>query len=80
MSKSQKIGFLLGLVIFLLILILGNFDPSKPEITKMAAVAALMAVWWISEAIPLAATSLVPIVLFPLLGILSEGRTAGAYI
>lgn len=80
MSKSQKIGFVLGLVIFFIILIWGNFDPSKPEITKMAAVAALMAVWWISEAIPLAATSLVPVVLFPLLGILSEGKTAGAYI
>ena len=78
MSKSQKIGFFLGLIIFLIILIWGNFDPAKPEITRMAAVAALMAVWWISEAIPLAATSLVPIVLFPLLGILSENKTAGA--
>ncbi len=80
MSNSQKIGFLLGIIIFLLILIWGNFDPTKPEITKMAAVAALMAVWWITEAIPLAATSLLPIVLYPLLGILSEGKTAGAYI
>ena len=80
MSKSQKVGFFLGLVIFVLILIFGNFDPSKPEITKMSAVAALMAVWWITEAIPLAATSLLPIVLYPLLGILSENKTAGAYI
>jgi solute carrier family 13 (sodium-dependent dicarboxylate transporter), member 2/3/5 len=80
MSNSQKAGFFLGLVIFLLILFLGKLDPAKPEITKMAAVAALMAVWWITEAIPLAATSLLPIVLFPLLGILSENKTAGAYI
>ncbi len=80
MSKSQKVGFFLGLVIFVLILIFGNFDPAKPEITKMSAVAALMAVWWITEAIPLAATSLLPIVLYPLLGILSENKTAGAYI
>ncbi len=80
MSNSQKAGFFLGLVIFLVILFLGKLDPAKPEITKMAAVAALMAVWWITEAIPLAATSLLPIVLFPLLGILSENKTAGAYI
>jgi sodium-dependent dicarboxylate transporter 2/3/5 len=33
----------------------------------VAAVATLMAVWWMTEAIPLAATSLLPIVLFPLL-------------
>lgn len=34
-----------------------------------AAVAALMAVWWITEAIPLPATSLLPVVLFPLFGV-----------
>jgi sodium-dependent dicarboxylate transporter 2/3/5 len=32
-----------------------------------AAVAILMALWWMTEALPLAATALVPLVLFPLL-------------
>lgn len=46
----------------------------------MAAVALLMAIWWITEAIPLAATSLLPLVLFPLLGILPGKATAPMYI
>jgi sodium-dependent dicarboxylate transporter 2/3/5 len=38
-----------------------------------------MAVWWISEAVPLAVTSLLPVVLFPLLGICDLPKTAGFY-
>jgi sodium-dependent dicarboxylate transporter 2/3/5 len=45
----------------------------------MAAVAVLMAVWWVTEAIPLAATSVVPVLLFPILGILPAGDTATQY-
>ena len=46
----------------------------------MAAVAALMVVWWITEALPLAATALVPLVLFPLLGITSGKEVAAVYM
>ena len=46
----------------------------------MAAIALLMAVLWISEAVPLAATALIPIVAFPLAGILNTGDTAKSYI
>ena len=44
-----------------------------------AGVAALMALWWITEAIPLSATSLLPIVLFPLLGVLDVRSTTSRY-
>ncbi len=46
----------------------------------MASVAALMVVWWITEALPLAATALVPLVLFPLLGITSGEEVAAVYM
>ena len=46
---------------------------------RTAAVCLLMAVWWITEALPLAATSLLPIALFPLLGVLSATEVALAY-
>jgi solute carrier family 13 (sodium-dependent dicarboxylate transporter), member 2/3/5 len=46
---------------------------------RTAAVAALMAVWWITEALPIAATALTPIVLFPLLGIGSIGETTAPF-
>lgn len=80
MSFIQKIGFAAGILIFILIFLFADLDYANPNVTKMAAVAVLMAVWWITEAIPLAATSLVPLIAFPLLGILSGETTAGSYI
>lgn len=44
-----------------------------------AAIAALMAVWWLTEALPLPATALLPIVLFPLLGVASVGNATAPY-
>jgi len=45
----------------------------------MAAIALLMAFWWISEALPLAVTALLPLVLYPALGILPSGKTSLNY-
>jgi solute carrier family 13 (sodium-dependent dicarboxylate transporter), member 2/3/5 len=44
-----------------------------------AAVAALCATWWILEALPMPATSLVPLVVFPVTGVLTEREAAAAY-
>lgn len=44
-----------------------------------AAVGALMATWWLSEAIPLEATALVPLALFPLLGVAGMKQAAAPY-
>ena len=44
-----------------------------------ASVALLMAVWWITEAIPVYATGLLPIVFFPLLGVSTIDETASPY-
>ncbi len=45
----------------------------------MAGITTWMAVWWISEAVPIAVTSLLPLVLFPLLGITGLAETAANY-
>lgn len=44
-----------------------------------AAVTVLMAVWWITEALPISATSLLPIVLFPLLGVTGISEATSPY-
>ena len=80
MQRIQKIGFVLGLLSFLIILLFFNPDPANPKVGKVAAVAVLMAIWWITEALPLAATSLVPLVFFPLLGVLSGSDISASYI
>ena len=78
-NTAQTVGLVLGPLLFLILL---QFDlqPGNPAPTRLAAVAALMAVWWITDAIPLFATSLLPLVLYPLLGIMSGGGTAPVYV
>lgn len=69
----SKIGLWLGPAVFLSMLLFVDLDPANPAVTRMAAIILLMAIWWITEAIPLAATALLPIVLFPVMGIM-RGR------
>jgi len=52
----------------------------SPILVRMAAVAVMMSILWVTEAIPLAATALLPLILFPLLGIASGKVVAGQYM
>lgn len=78
-SLRQKIGLVLGLALFVGILVLPAPTGMQPEAQRAAAVAVLMATWWISEAISIAMTSLLPLVLFPALGIMASARVAPYY-
>jgi len=78
-STVQKIGLIAGPVLFLIMLLCFDLDPKNPTVTHMAAVAILMAVWWITNAIPLFATALLPMILYPLLGIQKSKATAPIY-
>ncbi|PIE56872.1 MAG: anion transporter [Desulfobulbus propionicus] len=78
-SRRQKIGLVLGPLLFLLVLVLPQPEGMTPAAQKMAAVACLMATWWMSEAIPIPATSLLPIALFPLLGIMHTKQATAPY-
>ena len=77
---KKFIGFFLGIVVFLAILFFTDLEPGKPEVTATMAVAALMAIWWISETVPLAVTALLPIVLFPVLGVLDGKAVSDTYV
>lgn len=79
LSSKQQIGAIGGLILFFLIILFGDLEPGKPEVTYTLAVALLMAVWWVSEAIPLAVTSLLPVILFPLLGVMNGKDVSSTY-
>ena len=80
MRTPTKLGWLAaGLLIFGLIWWLPSPEGLTPAGQRAAAVAVLMAVWWMTEAVPIYATALVPLALFPLLGILPADLTAQNY-
>jgi len=76
----KYIGFFLGIAAFLSIFLFADLEPGKPQVTATLAVAALMAIWWVSETVPLAVTALVPIVLFPALGVLDGKAVSEVYM
>lgn len=76
---GKHIGFFLGLASFAIMLMLPVPEGMKPAAWKVAAITVLMAVWWITEAIPIPATGIIPICLFPALGIMPAGAAAAPY-
>jgi len=71
---KKRIGLYLGPAIFLIILLL-DFKDLSEEAKAVLAGTSWIAIWWIFEPIPIAATSLLPIVIFPISGAL-DIRTA----
>jgi len=75
----RRIGLVLGPVLASGMLAIGKPIGLPTEASAAAAVGILMALWWMTEALPLAATALVPLVLFPLLKVSSFEATAQSY-
>jgi len=81
-SLGARIGLLLGPTLALLTgLCLALVRPAgmEPAAQRVASVTVWMAVWWMSEAVPLGVTALLPLAAFPPLGILTSSLVAGCY-
>lgn len=78
-TKTKRIGLLLGPLLFVCTLLFFHPEGLKPEANAILASTLWIAVWWITEPIPIAVTSLLPIVLFPLTGGLSLNNTTASY-
>ncbi len=68
-ALRPRIGLIAGPLAFIIMLLLPAPESMPEQAWRVSAVATLMVVWWICEALPIAATALLPIVLFPLLGV-----------
>jgi len=75
----RLVGLFLGPAAFALLLALPTPDGLASAGWYTAAVAVWMALWWATEAIPLAVTALLPLVLLPLLGVSEIGAAAAPY-
>jgi len=80
MNALKLIKLITAPLLALLIILFFDLVPGNPLATKMAAVAVWMALWWLTEAVHLAVTALLPIVLMPILGIADSKLVAVQYM
>jgi sodium-dependent dicarboxylate transporter 2/3/5 len=78
-GKRERIGLFAGPIAFLVVLSMPLPEGMHPAALSVAAVTLLMAVWWVTEAIPIPATALLPIVLLPALGVMKTGQVTAQY-
>ncbi|WP_417488322.1 SLC13 family permease [Maricaulis sp.] len=78
-STSQVFGLFAGIALAAGLQFLPLPDGLSREAWMLASLALLMACWWATEAIPIAATALIPMALFPFLGITSTGAATAPY-
>jgi sodium-dependent dicarboxylate transporter 2/3/5 len=80
LSKQQLkfISLLAGIAVSLLLYFINPFDV-PPAAAKVLAIAGLMITWWVTEALPMPVVALLPLILFPLLGIAKLDEIAIPY-
>lgn len=77
--NAQRIGLWAGLAIFIAMLLLPAPESMSPQAWNVAALTILMAIWWMTQAIPLTATALLPFLALPTMGVMSAADTASEY-
>lgn len=75
----RNFNMLFGMALFILMIILPAPAGMSESAWNVAAVTVLLAYWWSSEALPVPVTSLLPIVMFPFLGVSSIGAATAPY-
>lgn len=77
---KKTVGRVLGVLVFLALVFAPIDQTVLPTSAKyVAAVTLLMIIWWITEAVPLEATALLPVVLYPALGVLTPTEATAPY-
>jgi len=77
--NKKTIGRLLGPIVFFLILNFFHPEGLSDSANAILASVAWMVIWWVTEALPIPVTALLPLVLFPLSGGLKLTTTSAAY-
>ena len=77
-TKVKKAGLVIGPVLFLIFYNL-PWVLLNPAADKVLAVAVWMIIWWVTEAVSISVTALIPITIFPLLGVADIKSVAAHY-
>ena len=75
----KLVGLITGPVVFFFLMLGTGVEGLSPAGQAAGAVTLLMAIWWLTEALPIYVTALVPVVLFPLTGVLTTQQTTQSY-
>ncbi|MDN3204391.1 SLC13 family permease [Algoriphagus sediminis] len=78
--NAGSLGLYLGPLAFVLVYFFADSPDLNKDAQSMLGIALWMAIWWITEAIPIAATAFLPLVLFPLLNILPIKTASANYM
>ena len=79
MISKKNIGLILGPLVYLLIKLFYNPNELSEEGLAILASTLWVAIWWVTEAVPIYVTALIPIILFPLSGGLELKQTTSSY-
>ncbi|SHH38052.1 MULTISPECIES: DASS family sodium-coupled anion symporter [Virgibacillus] len=78
-KPGQLFGLIAGPLLFTITLLFFSPEGLSQQGLAILASTIWVAIWWMTEAIPIPATSLLPIILFPLTGGLDIGTTTSSY-
>ena len=73
------IGLLTGIIILIIFCIIEEKSGLSRPAWITAGVAIMMTIWWITEAVPIYVTGVLPLILFPLLGVFDVKEIANSY-
>ncbi|MEQ6884632.1 SLC13 family permease [Salicola sp. Rm-C-2C1-2] len=74
-----QLGFTLGPLVLAALLVAGPPETMTPDSWRILALTLLMAVWWVTEALPIAVTALLPVALIPLMNVAPIDGVAAPY-
>ncbi|MBO6766923.1 MAG: SLC13/DASS family transporter [Erythrobacter sp.] len=76
---AKRIGFAVGVAALVVTILAPLPDGMNREAFIVAGLVVLMAAWWMTEALPLTATALMPFIVLPFAGVMNARDTASAY-
>jgi len=78
-NLGKHLGLIGGIVVLILLMLTPTPEGLSDEAWRTAAITILMGIWWLTEAIPIFVTALLPIVLFPIFGVTTISEATSPY-